>query len=43
MFAVDSDDDEVLDDVVDTDVPDELVKILLDFFSDTPLCDATEQ
>lgn len=37
MFAVDSDDDE------EDDVPDEFVKILLDFFNETPLCDAEEE
>lgn len=40
---MDRDDDEVDDDVVETDVPDEFVKILLDFFNDMPLCDAEEE
>jgi hypothetical protein len=46
FVAVESDNEEDEDDVVETDAPDEAeteVKILLDFFSETPLCDETDE
>lgn len=46
LFVVDDDEEEEEDEVVETDAPDEAdteVKILLDFFNETPLCDDVEE